>query len=74
MTHNSGIVIWQQVSKPSIDGLDGNIGKQLLEELNDAVDMKGTIIVNTYGTIIHPKNYNTPFRLGSLSSLTPIKN
>jgi hypothetical protein len=46
---------WIQKSQDEITGLDGDIGKNLLEILNREANKMGTLIKNNYGLIIYKK-------------------
>jgi hypothetical protein len=46
---------WKQITPDAIYGLDGNIGKQLLEHLNSKGKQEGKIIKNSNGFIIYPQ-------------------
>jgi hypothetical protein len=44
---------WNQITQDEIYGLDGNMGKQLLEILNSNGQQNGKIIKNSNGFIIY---------------------
>jgi hypothetical protein len=44
---------WMQKSQDEITGLDGDIGKNLLEILNREANESGTVIKNSVGLIIY---------------------
>jgi|694.fasta_scaffold69227_4 hypothetical protein len=44
---------WNQITQDEIYGLDGNVGKQLLERLNSSGQQNGKIIKNSNGFIIY---------------------
>ena len=44
---------WNQITQDEIYGLDGNMGKQLLERLNSSGQQNGKIIKNSNGFIIY---------------------
>jgi len=45
--------VWKQVSQDEITGLDGDVGKILLNYLNNEINEKGLIIKNSYDLIIY---------------------
>jgi hypothetical protein len=47
---------WIQKSHDEINGLDGEIGKQLLEQLNREGNKEGKIIKNSYGFKIYVRD------------------
>ena len=46
---------WIQISQDEINGLDRDVGKELLDFLNNEGNEEGKIIKNSYGYILYKK-------------------
>lgn len=52
-------LVWTQKTEESIQGLDGNIGNELLNKLNAELNVNAKKILNKNGAVLHPKKQKT---------------